>query len=52
MRSTVAKKFTKQERLVTATFQNEHLTRDRVARIEGLLGRRFWGRLKWLLLGK
>ena len=52
MRGTVAKHFTKQERLSTAALQNEQVTRGRVDCIEGLLGRRFWGRFKWLFFGR
>ena len=31
---------------------NEQLTRKRVEYLEGIVGRGFWGRLKWLLLGR
>ncbi len=52
MRGVLAKHFTKQERLSTVALQNEQVTRSRVDRIEELLSRRFWGRLKWLFFGR
>ena len=35
-----------------AALTNEHLTRQRVKRLENILGRNLWGRLVWLLTGK
>lgn len=35
-----------------AALTNEQITRRRVEAIEGLLSRSFWGRVKWLFLGK
>jgi len=35
-----------------AALTNEHLTRQRVERLENILGRNLWGRLRWLLTGK
>jgi hypothetical protein len=37
---------------VQAALTNEQITRQRVERVENLLQRPFWGRLKWLLFGR
>lgn len=46
-------------RMAEAALQNEALTRERVATLERhalavgvVLSRSFWGRLRWLLLGR
>ena len=39
-------------RRADAALQNEMLTRARVDRLESLLGRGFWGRLRWLFTGR
>ena len=52
MRGTVAKLITKHEQKAIAALQNEQVTRARVDRIEALLSRGFWGRLKWMILGR
>ncbi len=41
-----------QGKMAAAALQNEALTRGRVKRLEDLLERGFWGRLKWLFLGR
>ena len=38
--------------LSLGAFQNEQLTRQRVERIEALLDRSLWGKLRWLLQSK
>jgi hypothetical protein len=38
--------------LAQAAYMNEGYTRERVKRLEDAVYRPFWGRLKWLLLGK
>ena len=35
-----------------AAVTNEQITRQRVERLEGFLGRGFWGRLRWLFTGR
>ena len=35
-----------------AALPNEHLTRQRVERLENILGRNLLGRLRWLIWGK
>lgn len=37
---------------IEAALGNEQKTRERVEALEALLGRPFWGRLRWLLSGK
>ena len=37
---------------LNAAITNEELTRERVERIEAILGRKILGRLRWLLRGK
>jgi hypothetical protein len=37
---------------ITSAFDNEKLTRLRVGRCEGVILRGFWGRLRWLFLGR
>ena len=37
---------------IDAALFNEQLTRKRVEHVEALLYRGFWGRLRWLFLGK
>lgn len=41
-----------QGKMAEAALQNEAVTRVRVKRLEDLLERGFWGRLKWLFLGR
>ena len=41
-----------QGRIARAALENEQLTRVRVKRLEDLLERGFWGRFKWLFLGR
>lgn len=38
--------------VATAALANERLTRQRVEMIEAVLGRGFFGRLRWLFLGR
>ena len=40
------------QNLAQAAVNNELLTRQRVEILEGVLGRGFWGRMRWLLLGR
>ena len=35
-----------------AAVKNEQITRARVERIEAVLSRGFWGRMRWLLFGR
>lgn len=43
---------TKVDSIADAANRNEQLTRQRVTRLETLLSRTFWGRMKWLFLGR
>jgi hypothetical protein len=40
------------KKMAEAAVNNEFLTRHRVEALEGILGRGFWGRLRWLLFGR
>ena len=37
---------------IQTALQNEQVTRQRVDMIEAVLARGFWGRIKWLCLGR
>ena len=47
-----AKKHEETRQAVVSALRNEQITRMRVETLEALLVRSFWGRMKWLLLGK
>ena len=40
------------QKMAEAAVNNELLTRQRVEYLEAMIGRGFWGRLRWLLLGR
>lgn len=39
-------------KMAEAAAVNEQITRHRVEALEAVLGRGFWGRLRWLVMGR